>query len=131
MVPFEAVFGNIEIPIASIQVVDFAVVVNGTKTHRVQFLNGDMLTGYVGRVAPMKFETSYGTLIVPMETMLRMSCGGPAATDAQANVGDAGSAAAEKTSAVKTSWLAPRPDGAPPGPVRPLRGVPVPDDEVE
>ncbi|MEX2186384.1 MAG: hypothetical protein WD875_06310 [Pirellulales bacterium] len=123
VVPFEAVFGNIEIPIASIQVVDFSVVVNGTKTHRVQFVNGDMLTGNVGKFEPMKFETSYGTVFVPMESMVRMSYGAPAARLAYR---PADRAVDGKTAAVNV----PPPGEDPPGPIRPLRSVPVPAGDV-
>lgn len=128
-VPFEAVFGNIEIPLASIKVVDFAVVVNGTKTHRVQFINGDMLTGNVGHVEPMKFQTSYGTMTVPMEMMLRMSGNAPAAELApQTPNGPTGGKDEPKPDGTAQVLVTPQ---EPPGPIRPPRAVPVPDDLVE
>lgn len=127
-VPFEAVFGRIEIPVASIRVLDFAVVINGAKTHRVHFVNGDMLTGSVGQLAPVKFQTSYGVLLVPMEDVLKVSSGPSlqlAANRPPTNARRDASGPGAKNSPLPS---VPVPD-EPPGPIRP-RGRIVPDAEV-
>lgn len=129
-VPFEAVFGKIEVPMASIRTVEFAVIVNGAKTHRIQFINGDSLTGNVGRIAPVKFQTSYGMLTVPMEHVIRMT--GPASPPAAA---PKPLAIAQTTQAISQNGAqigvpVPIADAAPPGPIRAPTGVIVPDEEV-
>ena len=127
-VPFEAVFGKIEIPMTSIRTLDFAVVVNGTKTHRVHFINGDMLTGSVGRIAPMKFQTSYGVLTVPLDQVLKVRSG-PGLQLAAKDVSSAARPDAAASAAGNSSLPSvPIPD-EPPGPIRP-RGRIVPDAEV-
>jgi hypothetical protein len=124
-VPFEAVFGKVEIPMTSIHTVDFAAIVNGAKTHRIQFINGDMLTGNVGHLAPMKFQTSYGMLTVPMDQVLKMSSGSPVQV-AQAKEPPKDVPAPPASTAKRQP--VPLPDD-PPGPVRPLREI-VPDSAV-
>ncbi len=125
-VPFEAVFGKIEIPMASIRTVDFGAVINGAKTHRVHFTNGDSLTGSVGRIAPVKFTTSYGVLVVPMDQVTRLS--GPVSQLPSPAVELAATPAPQPIA--QAGLLVPIPDAAPPGPIRPATGVIVPDDEV-
>jgi hypothetical protein len=129
-VPFEAVFGKIEIPMASIRTVEFAVMINGSKTHRVQFINGDSLTGNVGRIAPVKFQTSYGMLTVPMEHVVRMT--GPVSQPVAARKPQviAQTTAASTQNGVQMGIPVPIADAAPPGPIRAATGVIVPDDEV-
>lgn len=127
-VPFEAVFGRIEIPMTSIRTLDFAVVINGAKTHRVHFINGDMLTGSVGRVAPMKFQTSYGVLTVPLDQVLKVRSGPAlqlAANDLSSTARPDAAGSAARNSSLPS---VPIPD-EPPGPIRP-RGRVVPDAEV-
>jgi hypothetical protein len=125
-VPFDSIFGKVEIPMTSIQTLDFAVTINGAKTHRVHFVNGDMLTGSVGKVDPMKFQTRYGMIEVEVTDMLRFSSGPTtvvAAIAPQAN--QIGSAAQP---AVSAPVPVPIPD-EPPGPIRPRREI-VADEDV-
>jgi hypothetical protein len=129
VVPFEAVFGDIEIPMGKIQVIDLAVVVNGVKTHRVKFVNGDILTGNVRPVPPLKFETRYGMVKVPMEHVARVNCITTAALVAQRPEGE--STPGDKPADDQAHSHGPNPFAQPPGPIRPPRAVPVPDDEVE
>jgi hypothetical protein len=129
-VPFEAVFGKIEIPMASIRTVEFAVMINGAKTHRVQFINGDSLTGNVGRIAPVKFQTSYGMLTVPMEHVVRLTAPASQPVSAPKPLAIAQTTPASTQNGVQLGIAVPVADAAPPGPIRPATGVIVPDDEV-
>jgi hypothetical protein len=128
--PFEAVFGNIEIPMTSIRAVDFAVIVNGTKTHRVQFFNGDMLTGNVGHVPPMKFRTTYGELTVPMELVVRVSADATAITTAQKLPTPPAGGPVAQPIVADAPRPVPVPFDGPPGLIRPPRARIVPDAEV-
>jgi hypothetical protein len=77
-VPFEAVFGRIEVPITSIRLVDLRVELNGSKAHRIHFLNGDTITGQVGAWPHVRFRTAYGELTVPLSAVIRIVSSEPA-----------------------------------------------------
>jgi hypothetical protein len=125
-VPFDSIMGKIEIPMTSIHTVDFSFVINGAKTHRVYLINGDMLTGNVGQLAPVKFRTSYGMLTVPMDDVMKLSAGAPPLSTSTGPPTNQLGGAGEK----KSEGFAPVPvPDEPPGPIRPLRRF-VPDEEV-
>jgi hypothetical protein len=125
-VPFDSIFGKVEIPMTSIQTLDFAVVINGAKTHRVHFVNGDMLTGSVGRVDPMKFKTRYGMIEVDVTDMLRFSSG--PTTEVAAAAPQQNQLGNSAPPAVSAPVPVPIPD-EPPGPIRPLRKI-IADEDV-
>jgi hypothetical protein len=124
-VPFDSIFGKVEIPMTSIRTLDFAVTINGAKTHRVHFVNGDMLTGNVGKLDPMKFQTRYGMIQVEVTDMLRFSSPTTVVATVAPEANQIGNATAP---AVSAPVPVPIPD-EPPGPIRPRREI-VADEDV-
>jgi hypothetical protein len=62
---FDVPFGRVEIPLTMIRSVQFSA---DAKITRIQFHNGDRLTGAV-RAETLKFRTPYGQMVVPMSAV--------------------------------------------------------------
>jgi hypothetical protein len=91
----------------------------------VYLINGDMLTGNVGQLEPVKFHTAYGMLTVPMDEVWKLSLD---ISPPEISQPPTSNSLSEQKTKPDEFVPVPIPDAAP-GPIRPLRRI-VPVGEV-